>query len=30
MNAVRSALANSLVLGFGTATIGVVLMGLLA
>ena len=30
MNAVRSALANSLLLGFGTATIGVVLMGLLA
>ena len=30
MNAVRSALTNSLLLGFGTATIGVVLMGLLA
>jgi iron(III) transport system permease protein len=30
MNAVRSALANSLLLGLGTATIGVVLMGLLA
>jgi iron(III) transport system permease protein len=30
MNAVRSALANSLLLGFGTASIGVVLMGLLA
>jgi iron(III) transport system permease protein len=30
MNAVRSALANSLVLGFATATIGVVLMGLLS
>jgi iron(III) transport system permease protein len=30
MNAVRSALANSLVLGVATATIGVVLMGLLA
>jgi iron(III) transport system permease protein len=30
MNAVRSALANSLLLAFGTATIGVVLMGLLA
>jgi iron(III) transport system permease protein len=30
MNAARSALANSLLLGFGTATIGVVLMGLLA
>jgi iron(III) transport system permease protein len=30
MNAVRSALANSLLLGIGTATIGVVLMGLLA
>ncbi len=30
MNAVRSALANSLLLGFGTATIGVMLMGLLA
>lgn len=30
MNAVRSALVNSLLLGFGTATIGVVLMGLLA
>src|SRR4051794_2138409 len=30
MNAVRSALSNSLLLGFGTATIGVVLMGLLA
>jgi iron(III) transport system permease protein len=30
MNAVRSALANSLLLGFATATIGVVLMGLLA
>jgi iron(III) transport system permease protein len=30
MNAVRSALANSLLLGFGTATIGVALMGLLA
>ena len=30
MNAVRSALGNSLLLGFGTATIGVVLMGLLA
>jgi iron(III) transport system permease protein len=30
MNAVRSALANSLLLGFGTATIGVVLMGMLA
>src|SRR3954449_13601924 len=30
MNAVRSALANSLLLGFGTATIGVLLMGLLA
>ena len=29
MNAVRSALTNSLLLGFGTATIGVVLMGLL-
>jgi len=30
MNAVRSALGNSLLLGFGTATIGVVVMGLLA
>jgi iron(III) transport system permease protein len=30
MNAARSALANSLLLAFGTATIGVVLMGLLA
>ena len=30
MNAVRSALTNSLLLGFGTATIGVALMGLLA
>jgi iron(III) transport system permease protein len=30
MNAVRSALANSLLLGFATATIGVVLMGLLS
>jgi iron(III) transport system permease protein len=30
MNAVRSALVNSLLLGLGTATIGVVLMGLLA
>jgi iron(III) transport system permease protein len=30
MNAARSALGNSLLLGFGTATIGVVLMGLLA
>src|SRR3954470_1423820 len=30
MNAVRSALTNSLLLGFGTASIGVVLMGLLA
>src|SRR5436190_14251218 len=30
MNAVRSALGNSLLLGFATATIGVVLMGLLA
>jgi iron(III) transport system permease protein len=30
MNAVRSALINSLLLGLGTATIGVVLMGLLA
>jgi iron(III) transport system permease protein len=30
MNAVRSALANSLLLGLGTATIGVVLMALLA
>jgi iron(III) transport system permease protein len=30
MNAVRSALANSLVLGFATASIGVVLMGLLS
>src|SRR3954468_22101139 len=30
MNAVRSALVNSLLLGFGTASIGVVLMGLLA
>jgi iron(III) transport system permease protein len=30
MNAVRSALANSLILGVATATIGVVLMGLLA
>lgn len=30
MNAVRSALTNSLILGFATATIGVVLMGLLA
>src|SRR5215468_11064995 len=30
MNAVRSALANSLVLGIATATIGVVLMGLLS
>jgi iron(III) transport system permease protein len=30
MNAVRSALTNSLLLAFGTATIGVVLMGLLA
>jgi iron(III) transport system permease protein len=30
MNAVRSALANSLLLGFATATVGVVLMGLLA
>ena len=29
MNAARSALANSLLLGLGTATIGVVLMGLL-
>jgi iron(III) transport system permease protein len=30
MNAVRSALSNSLLLAFGTATIGVALMGLLA
>jgi len=30
MNAVRSALTNSLLLGLGTATLGVVLMGLLA
>src|SRR3954454_11590242 len=30
MNAVRSALTNSLLLGFGTASIGVVVMGLLA
>jgi iron(III) transport system permease protein len=30
MNAVRSALANSLILGIATATIGVVLMGLLS
>ena len=30
MNAARSALVNSLLLAFGTATIGVVLMGLLA
>jgi iron(III) transport system permease protein len=30
MNAARSALGNSLLLGFGTATIGVVLMALLA
>jgi iron(III) transport system permease protein len=30
MNAIRSALGNSLLLGFCTATIGVVLMGLLA
>jgi iron(III) transport system permease protein len=30
MNAARSALTNSLLLGFGTATIGTVLMGLLA
>jgi iron(III) transport system permease protein len=30
MNAVRSALGNSLLLGFGTATVGVLLMGLLA
>jgi iron(III) transport system permease protein len=30
MNAVRSALGNSLLLGFATATIGIVLMGLLA
>src|SRR4051795_5253203 len=30
MNAARSALGNSLLLAFGTATIGVVLMGLLA
>lgn len=30
MNAVRSALANSLLLAFGTASVGVVLMGLLA
>jgi iron(III) transport system permease protein len=30
MNAVRSALVNSLLLGFGTASIGVALMGLLA
>jgi iron(III) transport system permease protein len=30
MNAVRSALGNSLLLGFATASIGVVLMGLLA
>ena len=30
MNAVRSALANSLILGVATATIGVVVMGLLA
>src|SRR6476646_4096267 len=30
MNAVRSALGNSLLLGFGTATIGIGLMGLLA
>jgi iron(III) transport system permease protein len=30
MNAVRSALGNSLLLGFGTATIGVLLMGLIA
>src|SRR5215510_3739000 len=30
MNAVRSALSNSLLLAFGTATIGIVLMGLLA
>ena len=30
MNAARSALGNSLVLAFATASIGVVLMGLLA
>ena len=30
MNAVRSAISNSLLLAFGTATIGVLLMGLLA
>jgi iron(III) transport system permease protein len=30
MNAVQSALANSLILGFATATIGVVLMGLMS
>jgi iron(III) transport system permease protein len=30
MNAARSALGNSLILGFATATIGIVLMGLLA
>ena len=30
MNAVRSAVSNSLLLAFGTATIGVLLMGLLA
>jgi iron(III) transport system permease protein len=30
MNAVRSALGNSLILGFGTATLGVALMGLLS
>ena len=30
MNAVRSALGNSLILGLATASIGVVLMGLLA
>ncbi len=30
MNAARSALGNSLLLGFGTATVGIVLMGLLA
>src|SRR5204862_773592 len=30
MNAVRSALGNSLILAFGTASIGVVLMGLMS
>ena len=30
MNAARSALGNSLLLGFGTATIGIVLMGLIS